>query len=674
MLCTRIRRRRSTSNNNNNESDKVVWESRKNIVITGVPDRSRRYLNDLYTTLIDIKWRWNLLFFVVGFVVTWVVFAVFYFLLCFLHGDLDLEHRQGNSTWTPCVENVFSFTEAYLFSIETMATIGYGWRSPSEECPGVYLAVMLQSVIGAGLQFALASLVVSKTRRANRRSWTILFSNTAVVYQEDSQFRLAVRIGDMRKGDVIGAHATGMLIKKTTAKEGHRVPVRMFTVHFDAESGRQKLFLCWPALLVHRVDQNSPLWSLSRDDLLNSMYELIVVLDGVAATTSKPFQARKSYHSREIHWGRRFRPLQISEDEGGSHGYVVNYDSFHDTLPVAIPLCSAQTLERRRIVRQLRLQGDLDSTEEEAYNEQEEIQYSEGLKDSCRGRVCSVTMMTADDAKSPLAVFSGTTRQVEEESGTAEESKEDEEQEAESAKFWATRKKKRAARKRSESSNPSRKASSNTLRKASANALRKSSSNTLRKSSSNTLRKSSSRKSSSSTLRKASSSTVRKASGSTIGKFSVTPTRKPSNTLHPDSTDSSPTKEAGINSSRPERPRKSSRVEFHPFPSASKSSLLQPQRRLSREDAVNMYRHRRSVTDTYLGTELPEEESDYDTDTSAAILSIVSQHSYSRGGAGGGGASGGKEDRRPDVRDVFKQRRKSVTLDMMFGTDSEGDY
>ena len=42
----------------------------------------------------------------------------------------------------------------------------------------MYLAVMLQSVIGAGLQFALASLVVSKTRRAKTRSQTILFSNT----------------------------------------------------------------------------------------------------------------------------------------------------------------------------------------------------------------------------------------------------------------------------------------------------------------------------------------------------------------------------------------------------------------------------------------------------------------------------------------------------------------
>ena len=48
----------------------------------------------------------------------------------------------------------------------------------------------------------------------------------AVMYQEDGHLKLAVRIGDMRKGDVIGAHATGMLIRKTTGKAGHKVPVR----------------------------------------------------------------------------------------------------------------------------------------------------------------------------------------------------------------------------------------------------------------------------------------------------------------------------------------------------------------------------------------------------------------------------------------------------------------
>lgn len=68
----------------------------------------------------------------------------------------------------------------------------------------------------------------------------------------------------------------------------------MFSVPFDAEGGRRKLFLCWPTLLVHCVDEHSPLWPLSRDDLLNSMYELIVVLNGVTATISKPFQVRAS--------------------------------------------------------------------------------------------------------------------------------------------------------------------------------------------------------------------------------------------------------------------------------------------------------------------------------------------------------------------------------------------
>ena len=68
---------------------------------------------------------------------------------------------------------------------------------------------------------------------------------------------------------------------------------RMFTVPFDAESGAEKLFLCWPSLLVHTIDQHSPLWPISKDKLTNNLYELIVIMDGVAATTSKPFQVRK---------------------------------------------------------------------------------------------------------------------------------------------------------------------------------------------------------------------------------------------------------------------------------------------------------------------------------------------------------------------------------------------
>lgn len=65
---------------------------------------------------------------------------------------------------------------------------------------------------------------------------------------------------------------------------------RMFTVSLEGEGSHQNLFLYWPSLLIHVVDENSPFWSLSRDQLLLGQYELLVVLSGVSATTSKLFQ------------------------------------------------------------------------------------------------------------------------------------------------------------------------------------------------------------------------------------------------------------------------------------------------------------------------------------------------------------------------------------------------
>nr|KAG5714897.1 hypothetical protein BaRGS_000385 [Batillaria attramentaria] len=520
MLCKDIRRRSS--------NDRLVWASGTNITVTGVPDRGRRYLSDFYTTLIDVQWRWNLLFFVVCFVFTWLAFACFYFLLCVLHGDLDPGHVDSEN-WKPCVVNIRSFTSAYLFSIETMSTIGYGSRHQTEECPGVYLAVMLQSVIGAGLQFALASLVVSKTRRAKRRSQTILFSDTAVTFREDHKLKLAVRIGDMRKGDVIGAHATGMLIKKTTGKQGQKVPVRMFTVPFDAEGGREKLFLCWPSLLVHVVDEHSPLWSLSRDDLLNKMYELIVILDGIAATTSKPFQARKSYHSWEILWGHRFLPLDLAEDTAG---YVVNYQTFHDTYPVPIHLCSAMEVERALFLEELSQQESLLSSED--LDTDEEV---EDWKDSEEDEEAAVERAEVE-----------------------EEEEEDEEGE------------------------------------------------------------------------------VRKDRGD------ENVVAKPE--------EGTEVTEEMANDAEDKKTEKGCLA----VDDGKTDDQESGQRRISLGDALNMYRHRRSVTDTYLGTEIGDDSDN--SEESAAILSIVSQQS---------------REKRPDVRDVFKLRRKSVTQELMFGPKPDAD-
>lgn len=69
-------------------------------------------------------------------------------------------------------------------------------------------------------------------------------------------------------------------------------------------------------------------------------------------------------------------------------------------------------------------------------------------------------------------------------------------------------------------------------------------------------------------------------------------------------------------------------------------------------DAMNIYRHRRSVTDTYLGDEIAE-EADEVYDSTHAILSVISRRSA---------------EKRAEVRDPLKRRRSSVQL--LFGRET----
>lgn len=315
-----------------------------NIQSVSVANRSTKYVSDICTTLIDIQWRWNLLLFFGGFTLTWLIFAAYYYLLAYVHGDLF----KTDDDWLPCVENIQSYASAFLFSIETMTTIGYGYRYVTEACPGAYLGVIAQSILGAALQFALAGLVVAKVRRSKKRSGTILFSKVACIFAEDLKLRLAIRVGDMRKSHIIGAHARGYFILKTFSKTGDKIPVQYFNMDFRSEGGDERLFLPWPTYIVHNINEESPLYNLSRDDAMQENFELIVVLEAVSSTVSASFQVRKSYHPWEIKWGHRFLPLDVTyQDMFDEH--IIDYEHFHDTKAVSTPMVSAKDIDEMTV-------------------------------------------------------------------------------------------------------------------------------------------------------------------------------------------------------------------------------------------------------------------------------------------------------------------------------------
>ncbi|XP_029654515.1 inward rectifier potassium channel 2 isoform X2 [Octopus bimaculoides] len=309
-----------------------------NIKQTGISKRNQKFLSDFFTTLIDVKWRWNLLIFVVSFISSWLLFASYFYVLAHLHGDFEDDNPEN---WVPCIESVHSFTTAYLFSIETMTTIGYGSRYVSEECPGAVLGVLFESILGAAMQAAFCGLVIAKVKRGKKRSCTILFSKVACIMEEDLQYKFVFRVGDMRKSHLITASARGLFIKKSFSKSGNNIPVEYFNVNFKAEDGHNNLFLVWPTNVYHEIDEKSPFYNISRDSLRHENFEIIVMLQAVVSTTGRTVQAKTSYLPWDIIWGHRLEPLTTSIDINGSH--IVDFTHFDTTYPVPTPWCSAQT-------------------------------------------------------------------------------------------------------------------------------------------------------------------------------------------------------------------------------------------------------------------------------------------------------------------------------------------
>jgi potassium inwardly-rectifying channel subfamily J len=248
-----------------------------NISRCNIDKRRRRYLTDIFTTLIDLKWRYNVLVFALGFFISWIIFAIAWYLISYVHGDLNPIHANHTS----CISGIQSFAGALLFSIETQQTIGYGARFTTEKCPDAIFVMMIQSSIGVMIQSFMVGVVFAKLSRPKKRSETLMFSKNAVISLRDGRLCLICRVGDMRKSHIVEAHVRMYLIKKKVTMEGEILPLHMYDLNVGWDKGLDRLFLVWPLTIEHYIDENSPFWTLSADDLRKERFELAVILEGI---------------------------------------------------------------------------------------------------------------------------------------------------------------------------------------------------------------------------------------------------------------------------------------------------------------------------------------------------------------------------------------------------------
>ncbi|VDL70224.1 unnamed protein product [Nippostrongylus brasiliensis] len=270
---------------------------------------------DIFTTMIDVKWRYMLFIFALVFLLSWTTFASIYYTIALMHGDLSPDSHYLNRT--QCVVNLDSVYSSFLFAVETHHTIGYGHRYITTECPLAGITVCLQAVCGLLIQSFMVGLVFAKMARPKKRAETIIFSEKAVICLRDGQLCFLCRVGDMRNTHLVEAHVRLQFISDRETAEGE----------------------VWPTTLCHVINKDSPLYEYTANSLLSAQFEIICLLEGIVESTGMTAQAKTSYLPCEILWGHRFRKLVTYQRSNGS--YQIDYNLFNSTYAVKTPHCSA---------------------------------------------------------------------------------------------------------------------------------------------------------------------------------------------------------------------------------------------------------------------------------------------------------------------------------------------
>ena len=285
----------------------VARESRERLLnkdgTFNVERRGRGFLASIspYHALITMPWRAYFALVVGAYIVTNLLFATAYELCG--PGSLEIAGQR-----------TASFLEAFFFSVQTLATIGYGRIAPVGLAANVL--VTLESLVGL-LGFALATGILFA--RFSRPMADIVFSHNAIIAPFRDLRAFEFRIANRRTNEVLEVHAEVVFSRI----EGQDRMRRFYVLPLERE---KVVFFPLSWTVVHAIDEKSPLRGLTQRDLADSDAEFLVLLTGMDEGFSQMVLTRSSYKPEEIVWNARFtnifrrtRDGRLSIDVGRIH-------------------------------------------------------------------------------------------------------------------------------------------------------------------------------------------------------------------------------------------------------------------------------------------------------------------------------------------------------------------
>lgn len=273
------------------------------ILVDGLP---RRLWQDLFHLSMTVTWP--KLF--CGFATIFVAFNLFFAMLYYaVPGAIANLNPPG-------------YAGAFFFSVETLATVGYGDMHPES----VYGHIVASAQLFVGTLY-LALLTGVVFARFSRPTARFLFAKVAVIRPIDGRKTLMFRSANGRHNVIVEASARLRMIYDDVTTEGYKLR-RIVDLKLIREE--HPLFvLGWN--LMHVIDASSPLVNATPESLaaINALFSL--TLSGTDETTSQVLIGRAEYVSQALRWNHGFRDVLEPDSEGTMH---YDYSRFHDVFPI----------------------------------------------------------------------------------------------------------------------------------------------------------------------------------------------------------------------------------------------------------------------------------------------------------------------------------------------------
>ena len=248
-----------------------------------------------YLYLISASWPVFIGIVVVVFLIANVFFASLYMWV-------GIEHLKGAEGPSPSSE----FWNAFFFSAHTLTTVGYGNIYPKG--PAANIIAVVEALLGL-LSFAIATGLVFG--RFSRPSARIGFSNTMLVAPYMGGKSLQFRVVNRRSNNLIELQARLLLM--TVELVNGNVQRKYAALQLEREN---VLFFPLTWTIVHPLDEKSPLYGKTAEDLERLQAEILIMIKAFDDTFGQTVQVRYSYRYDEITWGAKFTPAFEIEPNG----------------------------------------------------------------------------------------------------------------------------------------------------------------------------------------------------------------------------------------------------------------------------------------------------------------------------------------------------------------------